>query len=54
MEPVKGALTPYDACLAHWLALVPAHLQLCARLGQWRAAHDALDLRAGWYGMGRN
>lgn len=50
----KGPLTHYDVMLAHWLALVPRHLQLVAQTGCWSLAHDRLDCRLGQYGMGRN
>lgn len=54
MRSTHGAVGAKTVMLGHWLAMVPGHLLLVARLGRWTAAHDELDGRLGKYGMGRN
>jgi hypothetical protein len=54
MRRCRYALTERDVMLAHWLSLVPDHLQLAGRYGTWTVEHDWLDQRLGVYGMGRN
>ena len=54
MDIAQGAITPRDVMLAHWLAIVPGHLQLLARIDRWDKRADQLDERLGHYGMGRN
>lgn len=54
MGPHGYALTDRDVMLAHWLEMVPGHLEMLARTGLWTAKADALHARAAAYGMGRN